>query len=61
MANVDAEAPYFSKLLHVPEERMNTLPIGHFAMHVRSEGCKIVAIPRATLPFKKMTDAEERQ
>src|SRR5262249_7409754 len=45
MVNVDAEAHYFSKLLHIPEERMNKLPIGHFAMHVRGEGSKIVKVP----------------
>src|SRR5262249_32437823 len=38
MANVDAEARYFSQLLHIPEERINQLPTGTFAMHVRGEG-----------------------
>jgi hypothetical protein len=59
MANVSAEASYFSKLLHVPEERMNQLPRGHFAMHVRQEGSSIAAIPKASLPFREMTEAQE--
>ena len=60
MVNVDAEAPYFSKLLHIPEERMNQLPRGYFAMHVRDEGSSIVQIPRAELPYRRMTDADEK-
>jgi len=57
--NVDAEAHYFGKLLHVPEERINQLPIGHFAMHVRGEGSSIVEVPRASLPFRQMTASDE--
>ena len=61
MANVDAEADYFSGLLHIPEDRINQLPRGHFAMHVRGEGSSIVEIPNAPLPFRNMTDLEETQ
>jgi hypothetical protein len=53
MANVDAEAKYFSQLLHIPEERINQLPTGHFAMHVRGEGSSIVKVPLAK-PFQNM-------
>jgi type IV secretory pathway VirB4 component len=56
MANVDAEAAYFSKLLHIPEEKMNQLPRGHFAMHVRGEGSSIQQVPKAQLPFPIMYD-----
>jgi type IV secretory pathway VirB4 component len=61
MANVDAEASYFSDLLHIPEERINRLPRGHFGMHVRGEGSSIVEVPRAELPFSQMTLEEELQ
>jgi hypothetical protein len=61
MANVDAEATYFSKLLHIPEERINNLPVGHFAMHVRGEGSSIVQVPLATLPYRMMTKIERIQ
>jgi hypothetical protein len=59
MANVDAEARYFSNLLHIPEERINALPRGHFAMHVRGEGSSIVEVPFAELPFDDMSVEEE--
>src|SRR5262249_8683928 len=56
MANVDAEARYFSQLLHIPEERINQLPTGTFAMHVRGEGSSIVQVPLAKLPYPQMTE-----
>jgi hypothetical protein len=59
MANVDAEAPYFSKLLHIPEERINKLKRGQFALHERGEEPRIAQVPKASLPFKVMTHAEE--
>lgn len=59
MANVDAEAHYFSKLLHIPEERINTLPVGQFAMHVRGEGSSITKVRMAKLPFPIMTDKQK--
>jgi hypothetical protein len=59
MANVDAEAAYFSELLHIPVERINQLPRGHFAMHVRGEGSSIVKVPLAELPYRRMTPGEE--
>lgn len=59
MANVDPEAPYFSRLLHIPEERMNTLRKGQFATHVRDEGSYIAEIPLASLPFPTMTASEQ--
>ncbi|MGY3406130.1 hypothetical protein ACVWZV_002243 [Bradyrhizobium sp. GM5.1] len=59
MANVDAEAPYFSKLLRVPEERMDNLRKGQFAMHIRGEGGSIVQVPIATLPFPTMNASEK--
>lgn len=58
MANVDAEASYFSKLLHIPEERLNNLQRDHFGMHVRGEGSSIVHVPLARLPFRTMTEVE---
>jgi hypothetical protein len=61
MANVGAEASYFSKLLHIPEEKINHLPQGHFAMHVRGEGSSIAEIPKASLPFKQMSEADEME
>ena len=59
MANVDAEAKYFSELLHIPVDKIDTLPIGHFAMHVRGEGSSIVEVPLAELPYRNMTDGEK--
>ena len=60
MANVDAEAPYFSKLLHIPEERINQLPRGHFATHIRGEGSSIMQVPLAQLPYRQMTPQEKQ-
>jgi len=60
MANVDAEASYFSDLLHIPEERMNKLPRGHFAMHIRGEDSSIAEVPFARLPYREMTVAEQQ-
>lgn len=59
MVNVDAEAKYFSQLLHIPVERMNNLPIGHFALHVRGEGSSIVSVPLAKLPISRMNPREK--
>lgn len=61
MVNVDAEAKYFSKLLHIPEERMNMLPRGRFAMHVRGEQPEIVEVPPAEIPLKTMSTHEQRE
>ncbi|UPJ35866.1 hypothetical protein IVB45_02300 [Bradyrhizobium sp. 4] len=65
MVNVGAEASYFSKLLHIPEERLCPQPLGHlprgqFAIHVRGKGSEIVTVPRAKLPFRNMTEAETK-
>jgi type IV secretory pathway VirB4 component len=58
--NVDAEAHYFSKLLHIPEDRMNQLPRFHFAQHHLDYGPQIVEIPQTfSLPFRNMTFHEE--
>ena len=60
MANVGAaETPYFSKLLHVPEERME-LKKFHFATHIREEGSSITYSPPSPLPFPTMTDDQQR-
>jgi type IV secretory pathway VirB4 component len=61
MANVDAEAKYFSQLLHIPEEKMNQLPRGQFATHIRGEGTSIVEIPLAELPYYDMTQDEKHK
>ncbi|QHP67431.1 hypothetical protein EI171_08315 [Bradyrhizobium sp. LCT2] len=61
MVNVDAEAKYFSKLLHIPEERMNMLPRGQFAMHVRGEQPEIVEIPHAESPLRAMSPGERHE
>ncbi|WP_035695055.1 type IV secretory system conjugative DNA transfer family protein [Bradyrhizobium liaoningense] len=61
MVNVDAEASYFSKLLHIPEERMHKLPVGQFAMHVRGDEPQIVEIPIAEIPLKEMSPSERCQ
>jgi hypothetical protein len=58
MANVDAEAAYFSNLLHIPEERINSLKTGQFAIHVRGSGSSIMKITPSPLP-RTMTPAEE--
>ena len=59
MANVGAEASYFSELLHIPKERMD-LKRGFFAMHVRDEGSSIVEVPLAKLPYRQMTQSERQ-
>jgi type IV secretory pathway VirB4 component len=60
MANVDADAPYFSKLLNIPEERMRDLPKGHFVMHVRGEGSCIIQVPpKVVMPCREMSTHEE--
>jgi hypothetical protein len=55
MANVGAEAAYFSKLMHIPQAHMNQLQIGQFATHIRGEQPFIAQIPLAKLPFPEMT------
>jgi len=62
MANVDAEAEYFSKLLHIPLERMNQLPRGHFAMHERHERGGTSSIVEVTpMPFHCRQMSEQEQ
>jgi type IV secretory pathway VirB4 component len=58
MANVDAEASYFSKLLHIPEERMNRLPVGHFATAERGTEPHIINVERKPFPVREMTSDE---
>jgi hypothetical protein len=59
MANVGAaETPYFSKLLHVPEERME-LKKFHFATHIREEGSSITYSPPEPFPFPNMTQDQQ--
>ena len=61
MVNVGAgERDYFSKLLGIPPERMKDLPRGHFATDIRWEGTSIKRVPKAQLPFRTMTDEEQR-
>ncbi len=60
MANVDAEASYFSKLLHIEVERINQLPRGHFATHIRGQGGFISTVEKTELPYRNMTEAEEK-
>jgi type IV secretory pathway VirB4 component len=59
MANVDAEAKYFSQLLHIPEEKMNHLPRGQFATHIRGEGSSIAEVPLAEFPYHQMTQNDK--
>lgn len=60
MANVPPPAaPYFSKTLDIPEERLNGLPRGHFATYIRGEGSKIIRVPLARLPYRTMTELEK--
>ena len=59
--NVGAgERDYFSKLLGIPPERMKDLPRGHFATDIRWEGTSIERVPKAQLPYRTMSDAEQR-
>jgi hypothetical protein len=61
MANVEAgERDYFSKLLGIPSERMKDLPRGHFATYIRWEGSSIKRVPKAVLPYRKMTPEEKQ-
>ena len=61
MANVEAgERDYFSKLLGIPSERMTNLPRGHFATYIRWEGASIKRVPKAVLPYRKMTPEEKQ-
>ena len=50
---------YFSKLLDIPPDRMSKLPQGHFATDIRFQGASIVQVPKASLPVRNMTPAEE--
>jgi type IV secretory pathway VirB4 component len=61
MVNVNPgeETDYFSKLLDIPRERMTKLPRGHFAADIRFEEASIMDVPKADLPFRIMTPAEE--
>jgi hypothetical protein len=59
MVNVKAEAPYFARLMDIPEERIKSLNRGFFATEIRGELPGIIQVPKASIPFRQMTPAEE--
>ncbi len=59
MVNVKAEAPYFARLMDIPEERIKKLDRGFFAMEMRGQAPSIIQVPKASVPFQIMTASEE--
>jgi hypothetical protein len=59
MVNVKAEAPYFARLMDIPEERIKKLDRGFFAMEMRGQPPSIIQIPKASVPYRTMTASEE--
>jgi hypothetical protein len=59
MVNVKAEAPYFSKLMDIPEERIKSLNQGFFATEMRGHPPSIIQVPKASIPYRTMTASEE--
>src|SRR5215831_18615000 len=58
MVNVGMpEAKYFSELMHIPVERMNALPRGHFAMYEEGTESRIVHVepPPIHFPYRQMS------
>ena len=51
MVNVKAEAPYFAKLMDIPEERIKSLDQGCFATEMRGHPPSIIQVPKASVPF----------
>jgi hypothetical protein len=59
MVNVKAEAPYFAKLMDIPEERIKSLDQGCFATEMRGHPPSIIQVPKASVPFPRMTASQE--
>jgi hypothetical protein len=60
MANVDAQASYFAKLMRIPEEQLSRLKRGQFAVSIRDQAPGVIYTDPNALRFSKMTQDEQR-